>query len=74
MLVIIMFTSALLQFEHEVGAALLFIVAMALFTTALIYLAREVHVSHRTSFSRRGNGAASGRSSPPQSGVLDTEH
>jgi hypothetical protein len=61
LLVIIMFTSALLQFQHEVGAAVLFIIAMGLFTTALIYLAREVRLSHMRSFSRRGNGAGFGR-------------
>jgi hypothetical protein len=59
MLVIIMFTSALLEFQHERGAAVLFILAMGLFTTALIFLAREVRLSHRDSFSRRGIGAAS---------------
>lgn len=70
LLVIIMFTSALLAFQHEVGAAVLFIVAMGLFTTALIYLAREVRLSHRGSFSCKENGAAAaGRSSPPQPGV-----
>lgn len=65
LLVIIMFTSALLKFQHEVGAAVLFILAMGLFTTALIYLAREVRLSHRNSFSRRGIGAASTRRSSP---------
>jgi hypothetical protein len=65
LLVIIMFTSALLKFQHEVGAAVLFILAMGLFTTALIYLAREVRLSHRNSFRRRGIGAASARRSSP---------
>jgi hypothetical protein len=72
LLVIIMFTSALLKFQHEVGAALLFIVAMGLFTTAMIYLAREVRLSHRSSFSKRGgfskkekNFAYARRTSPP---------
>jgi uncharacterized membrane protein YgcG len=65
LLVIIMFASALLKFQHEVGAAVLFILAMGLFTTALIYLAREVRLSHRNSFSRRGIGAASARGSSP---------
>ncbi|MGO9942755.1 MAG: DUF2721 domain-containing protein [Rhodoblastus sp.] len=60
MLVIIMFTSALLKFQHEIGAAVLFIIAMGLFTTALIYLAREVRLSHKGSFSHRliGDGFA----------------
>jgi hypothetical protein len=72
LLVIIMFTSALLRFQHEVGAAILFILAMGLFTTALIYLAREVHLSHIGSFSRWGSGAAvARRSSPPRRGVSD---
>ncbi len=63
MLVIIMFTSALLKFQHEVGAAVLFVIAMGLFTTALVYLAREVRVGHRDSFSHRGLSAASARRS-----------
>lgn len=65
MLVIIMFTSALLEFQHERGAAVLFIIAMGLFTTALIYLAREVRLSHLDSFSRKGKGAALARRPPP---------
>jgi hypothetical protein len=65
-LVIIMFTSALLKLQHEVGAAVLFILAMGLFTAAMIYLAREVHLSHRYSFSRKGLGATSDRRSPPR--------
>ena len=64
MLVIIMFTSALLKFQHEVGAAVLFVIAMGLFTTALVYLAREVRVGHRDSFSHRGLSAASARAHP----------
>jgi hypothetical protein len=44
-LVIVAFTSALLDISHEHGAALLFIVAMGLFTAALVYLAREVRYS-----------------------------
>ncbi len=64
MLVIIMFTSALLKFQQEIGAAVLFMIAMGLFTTALIFLAREVRLSHRGSFSHRLIGAAvAGRSS-----------
>jgi uncharacterized membrane protein YgcG len=54
LLVIIMFTTALLKFQHEIGAAVLFIVAMGLFTTAMIYLAREVRLSHKGSFSQKG--------------------
>ncbi|WP_294540198.1 DUF2721 domain-containing protein [uncultured Rhodoblastus sp.] len=65
MLVIIMFMSALLDFEHQVGAAVLFIIAMALFTASMIYLAREVHLSHMGSFSSRGIGAVFGRRHPP---------
>jgi hypothetical protein len=45
MLVIIAFASALLDLEHERGAAVLFIIAMSLFTMTLIYLAREVRLS-----------------------------
>jgi hypothetical protein len=72
LLVIIMFTSALLQFQHEIGAAVLFIIAMALFTTALIYLAREVRLGHRCSFSRKGIDAIlAGRSSPPRKQASD---
>lgn len=45
MLVIIAFASALLELEHERGAAVLFIIAMGLFTMTLIYLAREVRLA-----------------------------
>jgi len=45
MLVIIAFTSALFDLEHERGAAVLFIIAMSLFTATLVYLAREVRLS-----------------------------
>lgn len=71
LLVIIMFTTALLKFQHEVGAALLFIVAMGLFTTAMIYLAREVRMSHQIGFSqksragKRGGLAFARRPTPP---------
>jgi hypothetical protein len=44
-LVITAFASALFDISHEHGAALLFILAMGLFTAALVYLGREVRVS-----------------------------
>jgi hypothetical protein len=52
-----MFTTALLKFQHEIGAAVLFIIAMGLFTMAMIYLAREVRLSHKGSFSQRGGSS-----------------
>ena len=44
-LVIVAFASALLQFEHERGVALLFIVALGAFTVALVDFAREVRIA-----------------------------
>ncbi len=45
LLVVIAFASALLDISHERGAAGLFMLAMGLFTAALVYLAREVRFS-----------------------------
>lgn len=45
-LVIVAFASALLRLRHEYGAALLFMVAMALFTAALIAFAKEVKLGY----------------------------
>jgi hypothetical protein len=64
LLVIIMFTTALLKFQHEIGAAVLFIVAMGLLTTSMIYLAREVRLSHNGSFSQRGGSSKQEKNFP----------
>ena len=45
LLVIVAFVSALLQFRHEPGAAVMFIVALALMAAALLQLAREVRIA-----------------------------
>jgi hypothetical protein len=45
-LVIVAFAAALLHLRHEYGAALLFVVAMALFTAALIVFAQEVRLGY----------------------------
>jgi hypothetical protein len=45
LLVVFAFASALLDIGHERGAAGLFMLAMGLFTAALVYLAREVRFS-----------------------------
>jgi hypothetical protein len=44
-LVILAFASALVGFRHEPGAALLFMVALGLFTASLVNLAREVRIA-----------------------------
>lgn len=45
LLVIFAFISALLQFQHEPGAAVMFVVALALMAVALLMLAREVQIA-----------------------------
>ncbi|HEY8160912.1 MAG TPA: DUF2721 domain-containing protein [Methylocystis sp.] len=45
-LVIIAFSAAFFRFRHEFGAGILFMVAMALFTAALIAFAREVQLGY----------------------------
>src|SRR4051794_17290375 len=45
LLVVVAFGSAFLQIQHERGVAILFIVALASFTVALIDLAREVRIA-----------------------------
>lgn len=45
LLVILAFVSALLQFRHEPGAAIMFVVALALMALALLTLAREVRMA-----------------------------
>ncbi|QGM96534.1 DUF2721 domain-containing protein [Methylocystis parvus] len=45
-LVIIAFASALMRLRHEYGAATLFVIAMALFTGALIAFAQEVRLGY----------------------------
>ena len=44
-LVIVAFASALLHIRHEVGVAILFIVALAAFTVSLVEFAREVRIA-----------------------------
>ena len=44
-LVIVAFVSALLHIQHEVGVAILFIVALLAFTIALVEFAREVRIA-----------------------------
>ena len=45
MLVIVAFVSAFLNFQHEYGVAVLFVLALCFFTAALVDLAREVRVA-----------------------------
>jgi hypothetical protein len=44
-LVIVAFASALLNIQHEIGVAVLFIVALFAFTVSLVEFAREVRIS-----------------------------
>jgi hypothetical protein len=44
-LVIVAFASALMNIQHEVGVAVLFIVALFAFTVSLVEFAREVRIS-----------------------------
>jgi hypothetical protein len=44
-LVVVAFTSALLHIQHEVGVAILFIVALVAFTISLVEFAREVRIA-----------------------------
>jgi hypothetical protein len=44
-LVILAFTCALLQIEHEHGVAVLFIIALGAFTISLVEFAREVRIA-----------------------------
>ena len=44
-LVIVAFTCALLQIEHEHGVAVLFIIALGAFTISLVEFAREVRIA-----------------------------
>ncbi len=46
LLVILGFAAALVHVHHELGAGLLFVVAMALFTAALIAFAQEVRLGY----------------------------
>jgi hypothetical protein len=45
LLVIVAFASALLQFQHERGVAVLFIIALGALTVALVDFAREVRIA-----------------------------
>ncbi|MGY3609166.1 MULTISPECIES: DUF2721 domain-containing protein [unclassified Bradyrhizobium] len=45
LLVILAFVSSFLQFQHEYGVALLFIVALSFFTLSLVDLVREARLS-----------------------------
>jgi hypothetical protein len=45
LLIIIAFSSALLSFQHVMGSAVLFIVALVFFLGSLVVLAREVTIS-----------------------------
>lgn len=45
LLVIVAFVSALLQFRHEPGAAVMFILALSLMALSLLALAREVRIA-----------------------------
>ena len=45
LLVIVAFASALLQFQHERGVAILFIVSVGAFTVSLVDFAREVRIA-----------------------------
>jgi Protein of unknown function (DUF2721) len=47
-LVIVAFASAALGFNHAYGAAVLFVLALAFFATALIFLWREVRMAVNT--------------------------
>jgi hypothetical protein len=44
-LVIVAFASALLHIQHELGVALLFIIALGAFTVSLVEFAREVRIA-----------------------------
>jgi cytochrome c biogenesis protein CcdA len=44
-LVIVAFICAFLNFQHEYGVAVLFVVALGFFTAALVELAREVRIA-----------------------------
>jgi hypothetical protein len=44
-LVILAFASALLKIQHEIGVAVLFIVALLAFTVSLVEFAREVRIA-----------------------------
>ena len=44
-LVVVAFASALLHIQHEVGVAILFIVALVAFTISLVEFAREVRIA-----------------------------
>ncbi len=44
-LVVVAFTNALLHVQHEVGVAILFIVALVAFTISLVEFARKVRIS-----------------------------
>ena len=44
-LVIVAFISAFLNFQHEYGVAVLFVVALGFFTAGLVDLAREVRIA-----------------------------
>jgi hypothetical protein len=45
LLVIVAFGSALLQFQHERGVAILFMVSLSAFTVSLVDFAREVRIA-----------------------------
>jgi hypothetical protein len=45
LLVIVAFATALLQFRHERGVAILFMVALGAFTVSLVDFAREVRIA-----------------------------
>ena len=45
LLVIVAFATALLQFQHERGVAILFMVALGAFTVSLVDFAREVRIA-----------------------------
>jgi hypothetical protein len=45
LLVIVAFASALLQFQHERGVAILFMVSLGAFTVSLVDFAREVRIA-----------------------------
>ncbi len=46
LLVILSFAAAFLHVHHEYGAGLLFVLAMALFTAALVFFAQEVRLGY----------------------------
>jgi hypothetical protein len=45
LLVIVAFASALLQFQHERGVAILFMISLGTFTVSLVDIAREVRIA-----------------------------